>query len=173
MSRAGLLVAAFVLASSAGQGAGRREVGTASFHVGAMSCVSCEKAIRANLSRMKSVDVVLASAAAKRVQLRFDVEKVSMQEILATIAGKAGTYEARLALKYADPQISPARAEKAQLALARVPGVRAASLPDEKGVILLTFRSQPAAFLPAILKAAAHAGTPLVDPADAPTKSNN
>src|ERR1700719_2884685 len=85
MQAARFLVVASALAFSAGQGAMRIEAETASFHVGAMSCVSCEQAIRANLSGMKSVEVVTASAETKRVRLRFDPATVSMQEILATI----------------------------------------------------------------------------------------
>jgi hypothetical protein len=113
---------------------------------------------------MHSVEVVLADSGAKRVQLRFDTGKVSMQDILATIRGKEGNYEARLALKYASPNIPETLAEKEQVALAKVPGVRAASLPDDKGVILITFRSQPPTYLPAILKAAEAVGAPLDDP---------
>jgi len=158
------------LAVSLGQGAMRGELGTASFHIGAMSCVSCEKAIRSNLSKMTSVQVVLASYEAKRMQLRFDLSKVSMQQVLATVRGKEGNYEARLALRYQVKNVAPALAEHEQLALSKVPGVRAASLPDDKGIILITFRSQPPTYLPEILKAASDAGAPLEDPEQAVPK---
>lgn len=137
---------------------------SASFHVGAMSCTSCEKAIRSNLSKFKSVEVVLADAGKKRVELKFDPERVSMQQILKAIAGKEGRYGARLALQYQPAKVSAAQAEKTRAALSKAPGVRAAGLPDENGIILITFRESPPALLPTILKAAEASGATLRDP---------
>ncbi|MBI5706584.1 MAG: heavy-metal-associated domain-containing protein [Armatimonadetes bacterium] len=143
------------------------ENSSASFHVGAMSCTSCEKAIRSNLAKFKPVEVVLADAGKKRVELKFAPDKVSLQQILKVIAGKDGHYEARLALQYVDDKLSAAQAEKTRAALTKVPGVRAASMPDKDRIILLTFRDQPPAYLPAILKAAEESGGTLRDPESA------
>jgi hypothetical protein len=116
---------------------------------------------------IKDVDVCVEE---KFLRFKFDARKTVVQTLMKSFLGD-NRFPSRLALQLENPAADLETIEKARTAVAAVPGVRAMSLPDREGVVLITFHLDKSTLLPDLLEAAKGAGLPLRDaPAKKPSR---
>lgn len=115
----------------------------------------------AKVPGVKNVDVSLEE---KFIRFTYDAKTTSIQTLMKAMLGEKERFPSRLVLQLEDPKAGPEAVEKARISLAAVAGVRAMSLPDKDGVVLITFHLDKNTLLGEVLKAAKDIGLPLLDP---------
>jgi copper chaperone CopZ len=154
----------FVLAAVQDPGPAKEDLRPLTLHIAGIACPSCAGPVRSALSRLAGVREVEVSVEEKFVRLKFDEKKTSIQSLMQAALGEDDRFPSRLVLKLENPKAEAQVIEKARLAVAEVPGVRAMSLPDREGIVLVTFHLDRVTRLSDLLKAAKDAGLPLGEP---------
>ena len=121
----------------------------------------------AKVPEVKDVDV---SVEEKFLRVNFQARKTPVQTLMKAILGENDRFPSRLALQLENPKAEAETIEKARTSVAAVTGVRAMSLPDKDGIVLITFHLDKETLLPDLLQAAKDAGLPLREP---PRKKDN
>jgi len=134
------------------------------FYVGGVSCPSCAVPVREGIAHVPGVQQIDLSVEEKFLRFRFDARKTSIQALMKSFIGEEERFPSRLVLQLEDPKAEAEAVERARTALSSVAGVRAMSLPDAEGVVLVTFHLDKNTLLLDVLGAAAKAGLPLRDP---------
>lgn len=120
--------------------------------------------MRSAIAKVPGVKDVDVSVEEKFLRCKFDAKKTSIQTLMKSFLGEDERFPSRLALQLENPKAESETIDKARTAVAAVPGVRAMSLPDKEGVVLVTFHLEKSTLLPDLLKAAKDAGLPLREP---------
>ncbi len=120
--------------------------------------------MRSAIARITEITEVDITVEDRFVRMKFPAERIDLQRILTTIAGKNNRFQGRLVLQLEDRKTSPADFERLRAALMSTKGVRQVSQPDESGIVLLTMIDKEKTLLTDILRAAKQAGIALIDP---------
>jgi copper chaperone CopZ len=133
------------------------------FFVGGISCPSCAVPVQAGIAKVPGVTAIDLAVDEKYLRFRFDARRTSIQSLMKSFLGDQERYPSRLALRLDPPKADVEKIERVRAAVGAVDGVRAMSLPDPGGVVLITFHLDKSTLLRDILDAASKAGQPLGD----------
>jgi copper chaperone CopZ len=143
----------------------REDLSPITLHVAGISCPACAAPVCAAVARVPGVKDAGVSVDEKFLRLSFDARKTPVQALMKALLGNDERFPSRLVLQLENGKSESEALEKARAAVAAVPGVRAMSLPDKEGIVLVTFRLEERTLLADLLGAAKGAGVPLRDPA--------
>ena len=120
--------------------------------------------MRSAIAKVPGVKDVDVSVEEKFLRFKYDVRKTPVQTLMKAILGEKERFPSRLALQLENPKAGAQTIDEARTAVASVAGVRAMSLPDTEGIVLVTFHLEKETLLPDLLQAAKNAGLPLREP---------
>jgi len=152
------------LAKAPEQSAPKEDLRPVTLHVAGISCASCAGPVREALTKVPGVKDVEVSTEEKFARFKFDAQKTPVQALMRALLGEDDHFPSRLALQLESPKAEPETIDKARLAIAAVPGVRAMSQPDGEGIVLITFHLDKVTLLPELLQTAKAAGLPMREP---------
>jgi hypothetical protein len=125
--------------------------------------------VRSGIAQLEHIKDIRVTAADKRAKLRFDPERLTLQDLVRGIRNGGNRFDGRLLLQIAEDTPTPDW-QRLKRSLLQVEGVRQVADPDATGTLLVTLDTGKQTRLLHIRDAAKRAGIAIKDPGPAADK---